>query len=318
MKLEDTKPLYGLSRSTHPEVLVHGVAVFATDGRSDNAATSLRLPVRSLLKPWQALAAGVLTNAPEWTLTFASHSGEDMHLKLLSEFAAKHKIEFENLVCPAIYPMTEESRWKAKLAGKTPEKLFHPCVGKHIGFLIACQRNEWSQNYDSFDHPLQKNLQELLALFIQDKVEWEKDSCGVPTAIMSVADHLKLWRCLAIEEKHEMALLLRKLWVANPLLTGGTDRLDTLLMQAAPGLILAKEGADGLLMVQSLPAAGEIQSCFIKISSGYNVAHMGLALYLTLLKEQTRLNEGFQKLCDLLERRRMSWVPKDQQLFGFI
>ena len=78
--------------------------------------------------------------------------------------------------------------------------------------------------------------------------------------------------------------------------------------------LIAKEGADGLLAVQSLAAPDEsVAGCFVKISSGYNVAHLGIALW-SLLSVRDDLNAPLVILRDYLRSRLEEWVPKDQKL----
>lgn len=67
-------------------------------------------------------------------------------------------------------------------------------------------------------------------------------------------------------------------------------------------------------MVQSLPSAGEtVAGCFVKIASGYNTAHLGLALW-SLLSSRDDLNAPLVSLRDYLRSRLEEWVPKDQTL----
>jgi L-asparaginase II len=132
---------------------------------------------------------------------------------------------------------------------------------------------------------------------------------------MSIGNHMQLWRELADEQKNQRVTLLKKLWLESPELTGGSARLDTALMLADRGNVLAKEGADGLLMVQSLPRPGHVpQGCFIKVSSGYSTAHLALALWAKLTKEKSQLNASFQLIYQYLDQHKLRWFPMDQEL----
>ena len=63
-----------------------------------------------------------------------------------------------------------------------------------------------------------------------------------------------------------------------------------------------------------MPAANEpVMGCFVKIASGYNVAHIGISLWV-LLSTQTELNGPLTNLRDHLKSRLEEWVPKDQVL----
>jgi L-asparaginase II len=107
---------------------------------------------------------------------------------------------------------------------------------------------------------------------------------------------------------------LKSLWLEHPRLIGGARRLDSDIVEMGSRQFLAKEGADGLLMIQSLPIIGEsIASCFVKISSGYHTGHLGIALW-CLLSSRNDLNGPLVRLRDYLRSRLEEWVPKDQRL----
>jgi L-asparaginase II len=108
------------------------------------------------------------------------------------------------------------------------------------------------------------------------------------------------------------------LWIENPKIVGGENRLDSELVQVGKGYLLAKEGADGLLMVQTLPKSGErVQGCYIKLNSGYNTAYLGLALWAKLNAEGKRLNSTFQEILAYLHLKREAWTPSDQRLDAY-
>ena len=80
--LVDAKPIFSFKRKGVTEVVVHGVLEFKQQGvplRSEHASTVV--VTRSLLKPWQALAAGGFDRSRSfWAMGFASHSGQTHQL----------------------------------------------------------------------------------------------------------------------------------------------------------------------------------------------------------------------------------------------
>ena len=85
-------------------------------------------------------------------------------------------------------------------------------------------------------------------------------------------------------------------------------------MEATGGKVLAKEGADGLLVVAAFPTASEAAAvCLIKLASGYSATYLALALW-GVLKRTPELGSSMQLVADYLSSRLETWVPGDQEL----
>ena len=87
-------PLFAFSRGGIPEIAINGVGFFKTQARDvgvdfDVYDPSVIIVARSLLKPWQFLAADIAFDAEEtfWILGLSSHNAEERHLKQLSHLA---------------------------------------------------------------------------------------------------------------------------------------------------------------------------------------------------------------------------------------
>ena len=101
--------------------------------------------------------------------------------------------------------------------------------------LAACEkRGIEKNNYWEPGHPLQKSLFSLIGKEARKQVQWVYDSCGLPTFLMDMKTHLKMWERLALDES-EISVVMKDLWLNNPRLVGGRGRLDSDLTIAAGG-----------------------------------------------------------------------------------
>jgi L-asparaginase II len=302
------KPLFGLSRGGVLEVVVYGLSVWKRQGEPlDAQEASVRFPTRSLLKPWQFLSAGASGPEPFWALGFASHSGQLEQMSALGQLRRHVGVEEDELRCPASFPLDTRIAARMELEDVRPTRLHHPCSGKHLVMLAACRRFGFpSGSYAEPGHPIHERLATRIAAASGCDPGWVRDGCGLPTAVLPVSAHVALWESLALDTSAE-ARELKRLWTENPRLVGGLGRLDTELVEASGGTIVAKQGADGLLVLQSLPTAREpVATCFVKLSAGDNGAHQGLALWATLQRVEG-LNGPFKRVLEWLSGRVRTW-----------
>lgn len=312
--------MFSFSRRGVPEVVVHGLVAFKTEGqvlKGDSADTTI--VTRSLLKPWQALGAGGFqSDDPMWAMAISSHSGQAPQIDQLVSLMHKTGAQESDLMCPRAYPMDPAIASQLRMSGEQPSRLLHPCAGKHL-LMIAASRNEHApiDTYWHDDHPIQKRIQALVGKEASEKITWVPDSCGLPVAAMTVRALLNMYERFAVDTS-EPAMALKKLWTENPRLIGGLRRLDSDITEFSAGRLIAKEGADGLLVVQSLPQEGHsVASFFVKVASGYNAAHLAVGLWCALAARPV-LPKVFEELKEYLKSRLEEWAPKDQQLSNLL
>ena len=314
--LIDAKPIFAFNRQGITEVVVHGLLQLKQQGvisRSDTASTVV--VTRSLLKPWQALATGGFDRTQSfWAMGFASHSGQSQHLEHLRELIIKTGASEASLVCPRTFPLDQSESAIMKRSGLQASRLHHPCAGKHLLMLAASAREDVAlDSYWHEDHPVQKRIQALVGREASEKLTWVTDSCGLPVAAMPIRALMNMYERFALDDSQQ-ASDLKILWTRHPKLVGGSRRLDTDLCEMGNGTLIAKEGADGLLFIQTLPHNDEpVAGCFVKISSGHNMAHLGLALW-SLLASREDLNSTLISVRNYLRSRLEEWIPKDQVL----
>lgn len=315
-ELIDAKPLFAFTRKGITEVVVHGLLALKHQGmplRSDDSSTVI--VTRSLLKPWQALATGGLDqNQSFWAMGFASHSGQAQHLEQLRLLIAHSGAQEASLVCPRTFPLDANEAAVMRGSGLQASRLHHPCAGKHLLMLAAATKEQAPvESYWHEDHPIQKRIQALVGREASEKLTWVTDSCGLPVAAMPVRALMNMYERLALDTS-DPVMSLKTLWTGHPKLVGGARRLDTDLCEVGAGRLLAKEGADGLLFIQTLPDGhSNVAGCFVKLSSGHNLAHLGIALW-SLLSSRDDLNAALVDLRSYLRSRLEEWVPKDQVL----
>jgi hypothetical protein len=319
--LTSSKPLFGLSRGGVLEIVVYGLSFWKRQGEPlqtqephEPQEASVRVATRSLLKPWQFLAAGAPGPEPFWALGFSSHSGQPEQMSALRQLARHAEVDEGELRCPASWPLDAKVAARMELANEQPTRLHHPCSGKHLMMLAACRRFGFpSDSYAEPGHPIHERLAARVAAAIGRAPDWIRDGCGLPTAVLPVSAHVALWESLALDASAE-ALELKRLWTENPRLVGGLGRLDTELTEASGGAILAKQGADGLLVLQSLPTAREpVATCFLKLSAGEFGAHQGLALWATL-RGVKDLSGPFERVLAWLSERVPTWKSEGHEI----
>ena len=250
----------GFLESVHRGALV----VLDADGAVRDAHGAVDHPVlpRSSNKPVQAtalLAAGWQPRSQEeLAIGAASHNGEDGHRDLGAGMLAAAGLGPDDLGCPPALPMHEATRARWLAEGRTPDRLAMNCSGKHAAMLAACVASGWpTEGYLERDHPLQQAIEARLAESAEEPVEAVVvDGCGAPQHALTLTGLARgvLSLVQAAEGTHERSVA--DAMRAHPWLVAGTDREDTGLMGAVPGL-LVKGGADGV-HVAALPGSGAV------------------------------------------------------------
>jgi L-asparaginase len=247
--MSDYVPLVIYKRDGVPEIVIHGALAIFSEGKVvHHVGANPLLFGRSLTKPYQIkpiVRELRELSAKARALTLASHNAETFHLSALDEIASSAAAGeiFSQLQLPDSLPMMPLGR-----LGLTSKKANHPCSGKHAAILRACARHGWpSDSYLSKTHPYHaaylQSLQQVLGSGWKPKVT-AVDGCGLPTPTFQLSELAHLYEALVSRKDDDW------IWSAmteNPEMIGGTERLDTLIMQACGGQVAAKEGADGLL-----------------------------------------------------------------------
>lgn len=232
---------------------------FSQKGIIDEIGVSEGQPfcLRSCMKPLQATIAVdfdlvdfVNLSLPEVAISTASHAGEDRHVVLVDSILKKIGLTEKDLLCPAEEPLSLQARQGLLLSGKNPSKLHSNCSGKHALMLAACVKNGWNiKNYDSVEHLLQKHILSKVAEFAETEefnIPVSTDGCGLPVCALSLKQLCISFLNIFLNPKYN---IIRHAFEQYPYIIGGDGRLDSEIINASSGKLIAKVGAGGLIAV---------------------------------------------------------------------
>ncbi|MDQ3817734.1 MAG: asparaginase, partial [Acidobacteriota bacterium] len=242
----------------------------------ERVAAQLGLPgavtyLRSSAKPFQTIplvASGAADrfhfDAKEIAIASGSHNGDPEHIETVEGMLKKIGLDQSALKCGAHEPYGPESARRLRERGEEPTQLHNNCSGKHAGMLaLALHLGAPIETYDQMDNEVQRQITYCISEFSGLPVEEIAigiDGCGVPVHAMSVRAMAKMYarmvRPPADFDKSVRAACERitSAMMAHPEMVGGeTESLDTALMRAVPGRLIAKAGAEGLFTAGILP-----------------------------------------------------------------
>lgn len=245
----------------------HGsIAVVSADGELTHYAgdPDYLTFTRSTLKPLQAVPF-IRDGGPArfgWTsrevaLMCASHSGEDMHTKVVASMLASAGNDESQLQCGCQVP-----GWYAALDRAPPEgmrftSIEHNCSGKHAGFLAACRlHGERVEDYLDPRSPVQRRVASAVTEMTglqESALTTGTDGCSAPNFALPLSRLAFAYARLAQgraaphagDTMGEALGILFDAMTGHPELVSGTARSDLALMSFAPGDWVTKIGADG-------------------------------------------------------------------------
>jgi len=249
------------------------VSVFDADGKPVLEIGDTERPVfpRSAVKAIQALplvesgaADAYGFGNRELALACASHSGELAHVELATAMLAKAGLDRTALECGAHWPSNHDATIALARAGGVPNALHNNCSGKHSGFLCTCVHAGISHGgYVKAGHALQEMVRDAMQAVTgaaHDVDHCGIDGCSIPTYAVPLKSFARGFARMATgrglsPERAKAAKRLLSACMAEPFLVAGTGKADVALMQAAPGRIFAKTGAEGVYCA-ALPELG--------------------------------------------------------------
>ncbi|WP_323989311.1 asparaginase [Nguyenibacter sp. L1] len=226
---------------------------------------------RSAVKSFLALplvesgaAARLGLGDEELALACASHTGEPAHVAAASRMLTRAGRDAACLECGVHWPVDDGAARALAGTGQGPSALHNNCSGKHAGFIcLACDRGQDSTGYIHPEHPIMREVTAALADVTGAPHGPDNrgiDGCSIPTYAIPL-------RALAHgfarfgsgvglgAERARAAARLRAAVAAAPFMVGGTNRFDTVLMQALGPAVFSKMGAEGI-MAAALPEQG--------------------------------------------------------------
>lgn len=252
------------------------VVQVAADGRVEYLLGDAEqlVTLRSAVKPFAVLpliesgAADAFGLTPtEIAVLASSHSGEDLHIRTLQSVLRRAGVSQSALACGS-EGMPLDKMTFLRLAGdrEKPGPVRHMCSGYHSVFLLLSKFRGWPlEGYWQDEHPSQLATRDAVARVFgvrPDRLVTAIDNCGVATFVFPLIDVARAYALLADPGAAgdarvgmaESLTRIRDAMLATPEMVGGTrERLDTELMRAVPGGLVAKGGAEGLRGIAVLP-----------------------------------------------------------------
>ena len=221
------------------------------------------ISLRSSVKPFTAVAvlaaadeAGLVLESEMIALSSASHAGADEHIAVAQRMIDTFGLDSAHLV----HGRPQSAR------GGSGELLAHMCSGQHLSLLLLAKSRGFEPiGYDRVDHPVQQELRTVVGELLSADLHaapWGVDGCGIPTSAVPLrvaAEAARRWanphdplvpvRYRALLERVRVAA------VSHPRLISGAGFLDTDVIRGGDGVVVSKQGAEGLCLV-GLPGYG--------------------------------------------------------------
>ena len=241
--------------------------------------------LRSMAKPIQALP--VITTGvahafgfgdAELALFSGSLNGQDFQVDLVERVLTRLGLSAVNLLCGVHAPSHRPTAQAMAKAGQSATTRHNNCAGKHAAMLALCVHHGWPvDDYLNTRHPVQQLILQTIAEITEvpaAEITVAIDGCGAPVFYVPLARIALAYAKLAAAVAgtlpagnltDAMATLTRAC-LANPRLIAGDGRLCTDIMQALPGRVLAKTGAEG---GYALALINEGLGAAMKVSDGH-------------------------------------------------
>lgn len=128
---------------------------------------------------------------PERVILASSHLGQDIHIHALDSILKKTSIPEELLIVPESEPTGKLANDFWRTRGTPKRKIYHPCAGKHLGFILqALDYGEEPAYYYSLESAVQSEALQNIQHFTKArrKIKIAQDFCGVPTYEVTLSE----------------------------------------------------------------------------------------------------------------------------------
>lgn len=196
----------------------------------------------------------------ELALACASHAGEPEHVELARAMLERVGLEEGDLVCGAHEPLSRRGARLLAQSGESPTRLHNNCSGKHAAMLAHAREAEWpTLGYETICHPVQQGVLASVARWSglpAEDIVHSVDGCGVLTFGLPLSAMALAFARLGAAARRDEDVPGRIIhaMATRPFLVGGTDRFDSILIEATGGAVIAKIGAEGVHSVALLDA----------------------------------------------------------------
>lgn len=263
------EPLVDYRRHGVSETTIHGAVAWASgDQVFHSFGGNVLCYGRSMMKPMMVRVFRDELAGLSWeqkAIAVASHNGDTEHVRAAQSLLPEG--EWGLMQTPLDVPLVQFGRQVRR-----PRRWYHCCSGEHAAILLGSRRKGWIRaGYTLPSHPFWgAYLAELRSVLGADWVPLRtaRDGCGLPTASNTVSELAILYADLARRKDEDW---IWEAMVRHPDLVGGFNRLDSTILKSGGGMVLAKEGADGLLGLSVVhPDHPRGLGIVIKIAHGWN------------------------------------------------
>jgi L-asparaginase len=263
------EPLVDYRRNGVSETTIHGAVAWASGGKVVHSfGGNVLCYGRSMMKPlMMKLFVDELASctSEQRAISLSSHNGDTEHVATAQSLLQEG--EWGLMQTPLDVPLVQFGRQVRR-----PRRWFHCCSGEHAAILRGCRGKGWPRvGYTLPSHPMFAAYLDVLRRSLG--ADWQplrvaRDGCGLPTVSNTVAELAGLFAWVANTRRDDW------IWdamVEHPDLIGGFNRLDSTIIKACGGKVIAKEGADGLLgLAIEHPDFPDGLGVTIKIAHGWN------------------------------------------------
>lgn len=214
---------------------------------------------RSSAKMLQALpllesGAGAHLSQEQYALACASHSGEQRHVDKVTSWLTDLGLDDHALCCGPQASRDEDLRTEMIRKGIEPTRVFNNCSGKHAGFLTLARHLGASLDYVDPENPVQRAVKAAFEETCEeDSPGFGIDGCSAPNFAASLSGMAHAMARFAAAgtgsgARDAAMVTLRDAMMAHPELVSGKGRACAALMEAAPGKVAVKTGAEGFFV----------------------------------------------------------------------
>ena len=239
-------PLVDYRRAGVSETTIHGAVAWSSGGKIIHQfGGNVLCYGRSMMKLFMVRSmSDVLGPVLTWkqkAISLASHNGTPEHIEAAQSMLDES--EWGMMQTPLDVPLIQFGRQVRR-----PRRWYHTCSGEHSAILRGCREKGWERvGYMLPTHPFFISYIGVLREFLG--ADWKpkrvaRDGCGLPTCSNTVSELAQGFDYMSQTKDRDW---IWEAMVRHPDLIGGFNRLDSTILKACDGKVIAKEGADGLL-----------------------------------------------------------------------
>ena len=198
-------------------------------------------------------------------ISLASHNGTPEHVAAAQSILKRE--EWGMMQTPLDVPLVQFGRQVRR-----PRRWYHCCSGEHAAIVAeAVERKDGQGLATRCPHIRSSKVTwQNFSPFLGE--DWEpkrvaRDGCGLPTVSNTVSE---LALCMASLVQRRDEEWIWNAMVKYPDLIGGFNRVDSTIIKAGGGQVIAKEGADGLLGLGIIHPDYPDGLGIVKIAHGWN------------------------------------------------